>query len=199
MSPVVFSVVALGLVAGLVLLGRQLFRLARRATQARDEALDRLAAEMGALREPARPGRLTGAIGGRPCALWEISTVGASGSHHAVRIQVALTSATTLELYGQTSTLGARLVNDVLLGDPEFDRWFIVRTNDIAAVKAALSPETRRQLINGLRNGRIARVWTKDRHLWIDGGHGLGKKAHVERAAEVLRTALVIAGGLEAA
>lgn len=171
-----------------------LFRRSKADQAAAAVALEALAKTLNA--QPAsRP--LTGTFKGRACTISRFATYGSEGTSPHIRVHLALRTATTFELYPQRSGLGARLVNDVEVGDPEFDRWFIVRTNDRDKVARALAPDIRRTLIDWQRGGWFERAWVRDDQLTYEVGCGLDSAANVERVPAILDVLARIAMALE--
>ncbi len=102
----------------------------------------------------------------------------------------------TLELYRQETALGARLSGDVEIGDAEFDAAFIVRTNDLSRIARALAPDTRRQLLEWLRDRALERLWILDGRLNID-CREIWRPADVDQARAMLTALSAVASGLE--
>lgn len=184
-------------IVGLIVLGVWMVRLSKRYSAEAEAAMAVLADTLGAPRPPRKQRTLQGQIAGRPCRVAEVLSPGTDDADYSTRLEVAIDTPVTLELHGQTSSLGARLVGDVEIGDAEFDKWFIVRTNDTGRVAAALTPELRTQLIDWYRHGWVIRVWIMERLLKADVGEGLQQARHIECAGRILRALAQLADGLE--
>jgi hypothetical protein len=191
MTIVVAVVAALTALIGAIVLT---IRAERRRRAAAAVALDRLAASLGAQRMPRG---FKGTRGGRAFAMGESSVYGSGGTSPYLDISVETGTTTTFELHPQQSALAARLVGDVELGDAEFDKWFILRTNDPSSVAKALPPDIRQQMIAWRRRGWLHRVWVKDGRLCFQGGSGIRTTSDVARVDDVLRALEHIATALE--
>jgi hypothetical protein len=81
-------------------------------------------------------------------------------------VSAAIGSATgfTLELAPENllSRIGIALgMQDIKVGDPEFDRAFVVRSNDAAYAAAALLPEIRARLLSERKQGARGHLTVK--------------------------------------
>lgn len=170
--------------------------VARRADEGA-RALDQLLARLGATRDDAAIPAFRGRYRKREFRVSQVEGVSTSPSSYAVHVQVAIAAPVALELLHQQSSLGASLVNEVAIGDPEFDKWFIVRTSDLEAAARALTPDLRAQFIEWLRRDWLHRVWTTDGTLHLQGRGNLVLKDAVERVEAYLDALATLAEGLE--
>ncbi len=163
-----------------------------------NDAMAALAHELGASYQTGGKAPLVGTLGGRAVSVIEGALVSRGESpDYYVKITVAVHTAVTLELHPQTSKLGAQMLGDVELGDPDFDKWYLVRTNNPDVVRRAIRSERRPQMVDWVRHGVIVRLWVRDGLLTCEGGQGLIRRSHIAQTRAVLDVLVEIAAGLE--
>lgn len=162
------------------------------------ENLTKLASRLGLelKRQPAKLGfeptpTLEGRHRGRPVRFFSYTT--GSGKNRrawsAVSAAVPGAGAFVLELAPEnfiTRVATALGMQDIQIGDPTFDRAFIVRSNDAAAAAAALLPEIRIRLLTAfprLFGGELA---VKEGAVRYAEGGGMGDAACVARLEAML-------------
>lgn len=95
----------------------------------------------------------------------------------------------TLELFPENflvrmaTALG---LQDIQVGDPAFDRAFIVKSNDPAYAAAALLPEIRARLLAERQRGAHGRLSIKGGEVQYAEVGGFGNEARVNRLADLL-------------
>ncbi len=130
------------------------------------ESLLRLAETMrlGLVEGPSKPfsGRpvpaLAGNFRGREVRIHGYSTGSGKSRTHWIAISSPVRNAGGLSLRLSAENLFTRAgrkigIQDVDVGDPEFDAKFCLKTNDAAYVRAALIPEVRRRAIEAWKTG----------------------------------------------
>lgn len=111
-----------------------------------------------------------------------------------IRMTVEVPAATTsLELLRQGSAFAPTFKGDVQTGDQEFDRAFMVRSDNGSRVQQVLTPDVRRQILDLQWLGELR---VTDGQLRCMGGVGFLRKTHVEEAMTVLHLMVRIADGL---
>jgi hypothetical protein len=114
----------------------------------------------------------------------------------AVAAAIAGAPGLTLELWPENfvfriaTALG---MQDIPVGDPEFDRAFIVKSNDPAYAAAALLPEIRRRLLDERPRGVYGRLVIKDGEVAYAENGGFDQAAKVDRFARMLEAACDLA------
>jgi hypothetical protein len=118
----------------------------------------------------------------------------------AVSATIGDTSDFTLELASAnflSRIVIARSLPDIKVGDPEFDRAFVVRSNDAAHATAALLPEIRAHLLRERELGALG-------HLTVKGGvvrdaevGAFDNAARVDRLAGMLEVICDLAKAVE--
>jgi hypothetical protein len=198
LMPFAFGALFLGFI-GLIIV---LVRWQQRKTLAN---LTMLASRLGLelKRQPAKLGfepspTVEGRYRGRPVRFFNYTT--GSGKNRrawsAVSAAVPGAGAFTLELAPEnpfTRLVIALGMQDIQLGDPTFDRAFIVRSNDAAAAAAALLPEIRTRLLATfprLTGGELSVKGGEVRYAEVG---GLGDAASVARLADMLEIACDLA------
>jgi len=184
--------------------------LVRRQQRKTLENLTKLAGRLGLelKRQPAKLGfeplpTVKGRHRGHPVRFFNYST-GSGKSRRtwgAVSAAVPGAGAFTLELAPEnflTRIVTALGMQDIQVGDPAFDRAFIVRSNDVASAVAALLPEIRTRLLAAFpRNvgGELAVKGGEVRYAEVG---GLQDAALVTRLADMLEVVCDLAEVAEA-
>jgi hypothetical protein len=123
---------------------------------------------------------------------------GSEGEYeYFVRIDVSTATTTTLDLLRQRSGFVPSFVDDLKTGDTDFDRWFVVRTNDAEKILTVLTPDLRRQYLEWQNGGWLWEVRVRDGQLRYAGGEGLFRKDQVEKTMAVLTEMVRLAERLE--
>jgi hypothetical protein len=175
-----------------------LIRFVRRQRAEAAAAVDELAARLGLGLTRSASGlvSLAGTYRGRAVQLGDGRTPVSGRRSEWVKIRVSTTSEVDLDLVGQTTALGARLAGDVEIGDPEFDRWFVVRTNDVRRVSLALTPDLRAAFVRWRRTGWFGDLKIREGELLFKGGFGLERRGTVQEAERVFEAVVRLAEGL---
>lgn len=194
----VYFVIGLCVVA-LVAAGVWVMRYSRRVDAEAALALGELGRVLGVPFD-AKSRSFQGTVQGREFRLvqGEVHSPGETSDSY-VRMRVACAAGMTLELHPQVSKLGAALVGDIELGDPEFDPHVIVRSNDPARIKRIFTPDLRKPVAEWMKRGWIVRLWLRDGNLHCEGGQGLYRRSQIEKSAAVMQFLLRLAPALEAA
>jgi hypothetical protein len=174
------------------------------------ENLTKLASRLGLelKRQPAKMGfeptpTLEGRHRNRPVRFFNYAT-GSGKSRRtwsAVSAAVPGAGAFTLELAAEnfiTRVAAALGMQDIQVGDPTFDRAFIVRSNDAAAAAAALLPEIRTHLLTAFPRVVCGELAVKGGEVRYAETGGLGDAACVARLADMLEVVCDLAEVAEA-
>jgi hypothetical protein len=114
----------------------------------------------------------------------------------AVAAAVGGTGGFTLELFPENflvrlaTALG---LQDIRVGDPAFDRAFVVKSNDPAYAVAALLPEIRARLIAERGNGALGHLTVKEGEVRYAEVGAFDQEARVARLADMLGIACDLA------
>jgi hypothetical protein len=183
------AAVALGLFAA----ARRRKALARQA----DDELGALVARLSATRHGESPAAYRGAVGSRTCVLEEIESDTRKLALYLVHIRLACRSPLEFELQHQPSEMEARVLGDVQLGDPDFDRRFLIRTTDTDAARRALTPDVRAALVEWLRRGWLHRLWIVGGEVNLQGRANFREREAVRQIDTYLRTNTALADRLD--
>lgn len=184
--------------------------LLRRQQRKALENLTSLASRLGLelKRQPARLGfeptpTVEGRHHGRPVRFFTYTT-GSGKSRRTWSAVSAAGSGTgpfTLELAPEnplTRIAAALGMQDIQVGDPAFDRAFLVRSNDAAGAAAALLPEIRTGLLGAFPRGVGARLTVKGGEVRYAESGALGDAACVARLESMLAVVCDLAEVAEA-
>jgi hypothetical protein len=204
------SFVPFGFVAFLLVFFGLMIVLVRQQQRKTLENLTKLASRLGLelKRQPAKLGfeptpTLAGRHRGRPVRFFNYTT-GSGKSRRvwsAVSVAVPGASAFTLELAPEnflTRVVTALGMQDIQVGDPTFDKAFLVRSNDAAAAAAALLPEIRTRLLTTFSRNTGGELAVKDGAVRYAEVGGLGEAALVARLAGMLEVVCDLAEVAEA-
>ncbi len=192
LTQIIVLVILLAIVAG----GIWAFRKSRSIQAEADEALRAMGRALETTFD-ARSRSLTGHLNGRAVSVKE-DRQGRDGEYeYFVRIGVSTATSTTLQLLRQGSGFVPSFVDDLKTGDRDFDRWFIVRTNDAEKVRALLTPDLRRQYLEWQTHGWLWEVRVQDGQLRYAGGQGLFRRDQIEKTMGVLTGMAHLAERLE--
>jgi hypothetical protein len=196
--PFAFVALFLGFLSLAIVLGRW----QQRKTLAN---LTMLASRLGLelKRQPAKLGfeptpTLEGPHRGRPVRFFNYTT----GSGKSRRVWSAVSAAVpgagafVLELAPEnfiTRVATALGMQDIQIGDPTFDRAFIIRSNDAAAAAAVLLPEIRTRLLAAFPRVVCGELTVKGGEVRYAEVGGLGDAASVARLADMLEIACDLA------
>lgn len=179
--------------AALVALGVWAFRKNKEMGAEADHALNILAQRLGGSYPSGQPRTIAGTLQGRVCHVAHerlVSPGDQSDVDFFVSMKMDIQTATTLDFCPRISRLDAPRGGGVENGDPEFDKCFVLGTNDVAKTAQALRPEMRTAFVEWSRTGWLYRVWA-------EGGCGLLRKEDVEKAGVMLDALAELAAGLE--
>ena len=191
LTPFVFLALFIGFIGLAVVLGRWQQRKSL-------ENLTKLASRLGLelKRQPAKLGfeptpTVEGRYRNRPVRFYNYTTGSGKGRRawSAVSAAVPGAGAFTLELAQENPLM--RLITalgmqDIQVGDPTFDRAFIVRSNDAAGAAAALLPEIRTRLLATFPRLTAGELSVKGGQVRYAEPSGMGDAACVGRLADML-------------
>jgi hypothetical protein len=204
------SLVPFGFVAFLLVFFGLMIVMVRREQRNTLENLTKLAGRLGLelKRQPAKfvfepTPTLEGRHRNRPVRFFSYSTGSGKSRRRWSAVSVAMpgAGAFTLELTPENflTRIGTALgMQDIQIGDPTFDRAFIVRSNDAAAAAAALLPEIRTRLLAAFPRVICGQLTLKDGEVRFAETGSFGEAACVARLADMLEIACDLAEVAEA-
>lgn len=192
------QLIVLLILVSLIGLGVFAFRKSRSMQGEVEVALADFGQAVGATFDP-KTRSFTGTLDGHAVTVVEAKQGTGGEYEYFVRMTVATTPTATLELLPQRGGFVPTFVTDLKTGDADFDRWFVVRGSDPAAVQRVLTPDRRRQLLEWQTSGWLWELRVRDGALHFAGGQGLFRRDQVEKTLVLLRAMVELTEALEAA
>lgn len=190
------QLIVLGIIVSLIGLGIVAFRKSRTMQGDVDAALAAFGDAVNAPFDPTSRS-FRGTLNGRAVTVAEAAQGSNSSYDYFVRITVPTTATMTLELLPQRGGFVPSFVEDVKLGDPEFDRTFIVRASDPDAARRVLTPERRARYAEWAISGWLWELRVREGQVRFAGGEGLFRKDQVEKTLVLLQAMVELAEALK--
>ena len=190
------QLIVLFIIASLIGLGIFAFRKSRSMQGDVDAALVEFGREVNATFDP--KGRaFHGTLNGRAVSVVEAAQGAHSEYEYFVRITVDTTTPVTLDLLPQKGGFVPTFVDDLKVGDAQFDRWFVVRGSDADRVRRVLTPERQAQFLEWQTSGWLWEVRVRDGRVTFAGGQGLFRRDQVEKTLVLLKAMVELAEAME--
>ena len=190
------QLIVLIIIVSLIGLGIFAFRKSRSIQGDVDAALVDFGRAVNATFDP-KARAFIGTVNGRAVSVTEAAQGANSDYDYFVRITVDTATPATFELLPQRGGFVPSLVDDLKVGDAEFDRTFVVRTSDADRIRRVLTPGRRARYAEWGTTGWLWELRVREGKVRFAGGQGLFRRDQVEKTLVLLQAMVELAEALE--